>query len=252
MHKPIGDETPAHSIFYVITLCSTSLPMPLEVPFVHELVSFSVFRSRGFEDGRERFRLHVGYFESQARAIEALAVVRRHFPAAWISTAPGGDQSSLDDTLNTSFRVIKSAHARVVRSAAAREPAAGSHSTQSLDQHIEPYSQRYVIQLDWTTAPIVARAVPRLPEFRPYHLYTVRTLREGHREYGLRLGFFKNLSLARQVAEACCSHYPRLTVLPISHREFNRAVDLVQKRVLEALSQTQPSETAFRRMHAQS
>jgi hypothetical protein len=121
-----------------------------------------------------------------------------------------------------------------------------------LDQHIEPYSQRYVIQLDWTTVPIVARAVPRLPEFRPYHLYTVRTLREGHPEYGLRLGFFKNFSLARQVAEACCSHYPRLTVLPISHREFDRAVDLVQKRVLKALSQTQPSETALRQMHAQS
>jgi hypothetical protein len=252
MEKPIADETPAHSIFYVITLCSTSLPMPLEVPFVHELVSFSVFRSRGIEDGRERFRLHVGYFESQARAIEALAVVRRHFPAAWISTAPGGDQSSLDDTLNASFRVIKSAHARVVRSAAAREAAAGSNSTHSLDQHIEPYSQRYVIQLDWTTVPIVARAVPRLPAFRPYYLYTVRTLREGHPQYGLRLGFFKDFKLARQVADACCSHYPRLTVLPISHREFNRAVDLVQKRVLKALSQTQPSETALRQMHAQS
>jgi hypothetical protein len=95
-----------------------------------------VFRSRGLEDGRERFRLHVGYFESQARAIEALALARRHFPAAWISTAPGGDQSSLDDTLNASFRVIKSAHARFVRSAAAREAAAGSNSTQSLDQHM--------------------------------------------------------------------------------------------------------------------
>jgi hypothetical protein len=59
MNKPIADETPVHSIFYVITLCSTSLPMPLEVPFVQELVSFSVFRSRGLEDGRERFRLRL-------------------------------------------------------------------------------------------------------------------------------------------------------------------------------------------------
>jgi hypothetical protein len=33
MNKPIADETPTHSIFYLITLCSTSLPMPLEVPF---------------------------------------------------------------------------------------------------------------------------------------------------------------------------------------------------------------------------
>jgi len=249
MNKPFADETPPHSIFYVITLCSSSVPMPLQVPFVQELVCFSVFRSRGVEDGRERFRLHVGYFESQAHAIEALAVVRRYFPAAWISMAPGGDQSSLDDTLNTSFRVIKSAHARVAGPAAAREAAAVSNSTQSLDQHMEPYSQRYVIQLEWLTVPIAARAVPRLPAFTPYYLYTVRTLREGQPQYGLRLGFFKNLRLAQQVAEASSSQYPRLTVLPISHREFNRAVELVQKRVLKALSQTQPSETALRKMH---
>jgi hypothetical protein len=80
----------------------------------------------------------------------------------------------------------------------------------------------------------------------------VRTLREGRPQYGLRLGFFKNFRLAQQVAEASRSHYPRLTVLPISHREFNRAVDLVQKRVLKALSQTQPSETALRKMPAHS
>ena len=251
MNKPVADDTPANGILYVITLCSTSVPMPLQVPFVHELDGFSVFRSRGIEDGRERFRLHVGYFASQARAIEALAVVRRHFPAAWVATAPGGDQSSLDDTLNTSFRVIKSAHAGVVKTAAAREADAGSSPAQSLDQPIEPTTQRYVIQLDWTTVPIVARAVPRLPAFRSYTLYTVRTLREGHPQYGLRLGFFKNLDLARRVAEASRAHYPRLTVVPISHREFSRAVELVQKRVLKALSQTQPSEAALRNTHAQ-
>jgi hypothetical protein len=241
VNKPIADDTPVHS--YVITLCSAGLPMPLEVPFLHELVSFSVFRSRAIEDGRERFRLHVGYFESQARAIEALAVVRRHYPAAWISTPPGGDQSSLDDTMNTSFRVIKSAHARVASSTDARGAVADAASAPSLDQHIEPYSQRYVIQLDWTSVPIIVGAVPRLPAFRPYYLYTVRTLREGHPQYGLRLGFFKNFRLAQQVAEASRSHYPRLTVLPISHREFYRAVDLVQKRALKALSQNQSRQS---------
>jgi hypothetical protein len=249
MNKPIADETPPHSAHYVITLCSSSVPMALKVPFVHELDRFSVFRSRVVEDGRERFRLHVGYFESKGRAIEALAVVRRYFPAAWIS-APGGDQSSLDDTLNTSFRVIKNAPAGAVNSADAAEATAGGDPTQNLDRHVEPYSQRYVIQLDWAVVPIDASAVPHLPAFRPYSLYTVRTQREGYPQYGLRLGFFKNLRLARQVAEAACSHYPRGTVLPISQREFDRAVALVQKGVLKAGPHTQAAKTTLRKMHA--
>ncbi len=232
MSKPLADDMPSDSVFYVITLCSASLPMPLQVPFVHELVGFSVFRTRCVEDGRERFRLHLGYFDSQMRAGEALAVVRRYFPAAWISSAPRNDQSSLDDTLNTAFRIIKTAQARV---------AGPEAQAQGAEQYTDKYLQRYVIQLAWSAEPIVARTIPQLPSFRSYYLYSVRALRDGRPQHGLRLGFFKNIKLAQQTADLSRAQYPRLTVLPISHREYTRAVDLVQKRALKALSATGPA-----------
>ncbi len=99
---------------YVITLASSDLPMSLDVPFRHELVGFTVFRSRSFEHGRERFSLHVGYFESERRAEDALTVVCRHYPQAWIAAAPATNLSSLDNTLNTEFRLLRTAYARVV------------------------------------------------------------------------------------------------------------------------------------------
>jgi hypothetical protein len=45
--------------------------------------------SRRREDGRERFRLHMGYFESQQDAEQMLGAVRDIFPAAWAGVAPG-------------------------------------------------------------------------------------------------------------------------------------------------------------------
>ena len=59
MSERSADDARADGDLYVITLCTASLPMVLRVPFVHELVGFSVFRSRTVEDGRERFRLYV-------------------------------------------------------------------------------------------------------------------------------------------------------------------------------------------------
>ncbi len=214
---------------YIITLFSASVPMPVQVPFYSELVGFSVFRSRTFEDGRERFRLHVGYFDSEARAIEGLAVARRYYPGAWITSAPVKDQSSLDDTVRTSFRMIKMAHAQIASTAVVKN---SNHlnPTTIPDSQSDSYPQKYVIQLDWTNAPVVARTIPTLPEFGSYNLYAVRALRAGHPQFGLRLGFFNNVRLAMQVAETIRPHYPRLAVLPISLREYGRAIDLVQKR----------------------
>src|SRR5580693_4989010 len=42
-----------------------------------------------FEEGRERFRLHMGYFTSIAEAEEWLNVVREIYPGAWAGEAPG-------------------------------------------------------------------------------------------------------------------------------------------------------------------
>jgi hypothetical protein len=54
-----------------------------------ELKRFTFFVSRRFEEGRERFRLHMGYFTSIAEAEEWLNVVREIYPGAWAGEAPG-------------------------------------------------------------------------------------------------------------------------------------------------------------------
>ena len=66
----------ATTTLYIINLVSSTTPMTLEVPDVPELEGFAVFRSRRVEDGRDRFRLHVGYFESPEDAQRVLPMNR--------------------------------------------------------------------------------------------------------------------------------------------------------------------------------
>ena len=208
---------------YVINLDSSSKAMPLGVPFRHELVGFSVFRSRVIEDGRERFRLHLGYFESKERADEALSVIRKYYPAAWTSPAPATNLGSLDDTTNTEFRLVHSAYARVAEpedwfippapiaakvtaSAVVIEPAATAAKPVKpaipADSAVSQTQQRYAVQLDWSVTPIIAADIPRLAIFSAYYLYTVRVVRDGLPQQGLRLGFFSSPDAAGQVAAA--------------------------------------------------
>jgi hypothetical protein len=63
--------------------------MSLIRPAFKELERFTFFVSRRREDGRERFRLHMGYFASRTDAEQWLSVVRTVYPGAWISDAPG-------------------------------------------------------------------------------------------------------------------------------------------------------------------
>ena len=74
---------------YVINLTSSTTPMALSQPKDPTLAQFTFFVSRRLEDGRERFRLHMGYFESMQAAEEMLAVVREVYPSAWAGEAPG-------------------------------------------------------------------------------------------------------------------------------------------------------------------
>jgi hypothetical protein len=74
---------------FVINLTSSTTPMALSQPKDPTLAHYSFFVSRRLEDGRERFRLHMGYFETMQAADEMLAVVREVYPGAWASEAPG-------------------------------------------------------------------------------------------------------------------------------------------------------------------
>ena len=92
---------------YIINLLSSTTPMALEVPYASELEGFAVFRSRRVEDGRDRFRLHLGYFESAQEAERALTVVRARYPAAWVALAPKDSMGSLDDTSVAQFQLVR-------------------------------------------------------------------------------------------------------------------------------------------------
>jgi hypothetical protein len=74
---------------YVINLSASTTPVALVPPAQPELRRFSFFVTRKLESGRERFRLHMGYFESQQEAERMLAIVREVYPAAWAGAAPG-------------------------------------------------------------------------------------------------------------------------------------------------------------------
>ena len=242
MNPPANDEESCGIGLYVINLESSNLPMPLTVPFRHELVGFAVFRSRSFEHGRERFRLHLGYFESAQRAEEALTVVRTRYPDASISAAPATNLGSLDNTLNTEFRLLRSACARVVAPASptkAPAPVAAKVVASAVVWAVAPAvppPQHYAVQLEWSLAPIIAARVPRLAILEAYHLYTVRMLREGSPQQGLRLGFFTGAEAARRVAEYVRPEFPGVAVVPVSHREYSRAIELARQRALKAVA----------------
>ena len=74
---------------FVINLSSSTTPVALSQPQDPELKRFNFFVSRRLEDGRERFRLHMGYFETLQDAEEWLGVVREVYPGAWAGEAPG-------------------------------------------------------------------------------------------------------------------------------------------------------------------
>ena len=74
---------------FVLNLCSSTTPMALAQTDLPELKRFTFFVSRRFEEARERFRLHMGYFATLAEAEEWLSVVREIYPGAWAGEAPG-------------------------------------------------------------------------------------------------------------------------------------------------------------------
>ena len=74
---------------FVINLMSSTTPMALAQPNHPSLKQFTFFITRRRQDRSERFRLHMGYFESQQQAEEILIKVREIFPSAWAGIAPG-------------------------------------------------------------------------------------------------------------------------------------------------------------------
>ena len=86
-----GNQSPPvqGDALFVINLTASTTPVALTSPERPELKHFTFFVSRRREEGRERFRLHMGYFQTQAEAEKLLDIVRDIYPGAWAGLAPG-------------------------------------------------------------------------------------------------------------------------------------------------------------------
>jgi len=84
-----GNSLPSESERYVINLSASTTPVGLTAPTHAQLRHYTFFVSRKLENGRERFRLHMGYFGSLDEAEHMLELVREIYPAAWAGAAPG-------------------------------------------------------------------------------------------------------------------------------------------------------------------
>jgi hypothetical protein len=77
---------------FVINLMSSTTPMALAQPNHPSLKQYAFFITRRRQDRSERFRLHMGYFDSQQQAEAMLVKVREIFPSAWAGIAPGNTE----------------------------------------------------------------------------------------------------------------------------------------------------------------
>jgi hypothetical protein len=246
------DAPPLH----VITLVSSTTPVPLRAPTAPELTGLAVFRSRRVEDGSERFRLHIGYFPSAAAATKVLPIVRKTYPAAFVTIAPQSNLGSLDDTAMVRFSILQPVEParavtppRIERSAAAAPApeyaprsaptppvltqamaAAPRASTRpvSAPPAIEPLpkareTQRYAVQLVWSREPIEVAKIAWLEVFAGYLLYAVEMEPGIRRGYGVRLGFYADALSARLVAQYVRSEFKGVSVVPVSEREVSLA-----------------------------
>ena len=68
----------AEAPMFVINLCASTTPVALVQPNSPELKRYTFFVTRRREEGRERFRLHMGYFDTQEQAEGLLADVQRN------------------------------------------------------------------------------------------------------------------------------------------------------------------------------
>jgi hypothetical protein len=273
MNHPVEPGTESAPYLYVVTLVTSISPLPLPAFTNPEFAGLAVFRSRRIEDGRERFRIHLGYFESPEEADVILPLVREEFPWAFVGPAPQINLGSLDDTGKARFTIVRpvSAPTRGARTSPAKAPAAKASPEPlpapaprpavkpavkpvvkpapaaeppvlgTADIAMSPAStrrrhtgtgskpamhakvtQRYAIQLIWSTTPIDLAKIPSLAIFGGYLLYAVQTEPGGRRMYGVRLGFYDDALSARLVALYMRPTYKGV-VVPVSEREIASA-----------------------------
>jgi hypothetical protein len=102
----------------------------------------------------------------------------------------------------------------------------------------------FAVQLQWSVQPMALDKVPPLAIFSAYTLYTVEGSREGHKWYGLRLGFFSDADAAKEVAYYVRSEFTSVAVVPVSPQERGRAAAADQKTEPASFQETPRAASA--------
>jgi len=95
-----GDErtAAAREGRFVISLCLVTIPITIPQPRDSQLTRFRFFLSHCWEDGRKRFRLHLGFFQSMTEAQKWHAILSRIYPDAFVSESPAAGPDLLVNT----------------------------------------------------------------------------------------------------------------------------------------------------------
>jgi hypothetical protein len=72
---------------FVLNLCSVPGPIAIPQPRSRNLVKYAFFVSRGTEDGRDSFWLHMGYFDSRNEALKWRTILQRIYPLSFVTSA---------------------------------------------------------------------------------------------------------------------------------------------------------------------
>ena len=158
------ESASAGAPLYVITLASSAAPLEMSAPKAPELAGLAIFRSRQLEDGRERFRLHIGYFPSAAAAETALPAVRAQYPAAIVAVAPQSSLGSLDDTGQARFSILHPAASAVAATRAKPAVPAEAAATPVLAPRAAPTPRLVAVAVP---AAVAAPAVIAAPVAAP-------------------------------------------------------------------------------------
>lgn len=144
---------------FVINLCSSTSPVALSPPDHAGLKRFTFFVSRRREEGRERFRLHMGYFQTQEEAEKLLDIVREIYPGAWAGLAPGQRLRAAAAATHAGAAPIEQ-EVPPVAAQAAQPPAPVAAVEATVEQPaLQPVAQAIVAKPSNTAAPAAGEVV---------------------------------------------------------------------------------------------
>jgi hypothetical protein len=246
---------------FMLTLCRLVEPVSILPPQSPHLRPFTFFTSRVRRpDGSEPLCLHMGFFDTLARAERWARAVRARHPEAiatlappalwqlpdsdepaWRSVDPGGgpaarqpfppvDNESLTDT--QVLDILETRHP-----APARNDGEGRDGEQIellrpddtgtrralKEAVVQGAPVSFAVQLHWSALPIDPSGVPSLPVFKAHTLYAVESRRANRSCFFLRLGFFGDPVSAKEVALGVRSRFASAAVVPVLEEEITRA-----------------------------